>query len=848
MGDNPRGQGREDVRGVIMKTCRLKRLLKNTLGILFVAGLCLGLSCAPQALASSARTIRVGFPLQKGLAEIDDAGDYSGYTYEYLQEIAQYTGWEYEFVQVPGGIDESLTEMLRMLQAGEIDLLGAMVYSDTLAQEYDYPGSSYGMAYSVLWALEENTKINESNYRTLDPLRIAVLDMANSRIAALEQFCEMNQITYELIRCGTQEEQTAALKDGRADVLLDVDLNRQEGVRTIAKFAPQPYYFATTKGNSEIVNKLNFAILKINEADPYFAVNLYDKYFGGTRSILVLSDEEQAYISEAGTIPVAVSTADAPIQRLDEKTGDFCGISVDLLRLVAQRTGLAFSFEPAGAPASMRESLADGKIVMVAGMPYDYNVARDYGVALTRPYLETKIIMVLHKDLEVDDFSGLRIALVPELSGFNRYGSETVWRDTIEECMEAVERGEADYSYGDSYAVQYHFNRSAYRNLLLIPEANISEQICMGVSKQADVNLLTIINKVVNSISDADIQSIIYTNTVESTPVTFQDFIDSNPRAVILAVVVFALLLLGAMSLYFYLRVRTERALAFENLRYQQLCKLTGEHLFEYDYRKDCLTLSEESSKELGRPRVMRQYAKQLAERVAKGEEDLLPLYEWIVSGKDGMRDIRVRLPDGNFRWMRLITKNIGGAETRPDYVIGKMMNVQREREEREYLLRQAQSDSLTGIYNAATCRDLITKILAGNRKDDQGALFIIDIDCFKEVNDRFGHFAGDQVLMETAAVLRAVFRKEDVIGRLGGDEFLVFMRRTTSRKLVESKCEMLLERIHGIFPGEDGHPVSVSVGVALSNVGQSFDALYKEADGALYAVKKRGRDSCEIV
>ncbi|WP_368220660.1 GGDEF domain-containing protein, partial [Anaerotruncus rubiinfantis] len=118
----------------------------------------------------------------------------------------------------------------------------------------------------------------------------------------------------------------------------------------------------------------------------------------------------------------------------------------------------------------------------------------------------------------------------------------------------------------------------------------------------------------------------------------------------------------------------------------------------------------------------------------------------------------------------------------------------------------------------------------------------------FKEVNDRFGHFAGDQVLMETAAVLRAVFRKEDVIGRLGGDEFLVFMRRTTSRKLVESKCEMLLERIHGIFPGEDGHPVSVSVGVALSNVGQSFDALYKEADGALYAVKKRGRDSCEIV
>lgn len=74
---------------------------------------------------TAARVVRVAYPVQAGLTDFDEYGNYTGYTYEYLEEVAQYTGWEYEFVEVPGEIDESLSALLEMLQNGEVDLMGA---------------------------------------------------------------------------------------------------------------------------------------------------------------------------------------------------------------------------------------------------------------------------------------------------------------------------------------------------------------------------------------------------------------------------------------------------------------------------------------------------------------------------------------------------------------------------------------------------------------------------------------------------------------------------------------------------------------------------------------------------
>lgn len=201
------------------------------------------------------QVLRVGFPIQEGFTELDEQGEYSGYTYEYLQEIAQFTGWEYEFVQIPGDINDSLSQMLTMLAQGELDLLGGMVMDEGTAALYDFPGYSYGMAYSTLSVPQENTAVTESNYQSIPNPRIAVRKTAKQRNASLLQFCEANQINAELVYCGNGEEQADLLRDGRADLTLGVDVVHEPGMRIVAKFAPKPYYFATTKGNTDKIGR-----------------------------------------------------------------------------------------------------------------------------------------------------------------------------------------------------------------------------------------------------------------------------------------------------------------------------------------------------------------------------------------------------------------------------------------------------------------------------------------------------------------------------------------------------------------------------------------------------------------
>ena len=110
---------------------------------LFCALLCLSgpgaaLAAQPQATA----TVRVGFPILPGFSEKTADGEYTGYTYEYLQEIAKYTGWEYEFVEVEGDIDTSLTKLLDMLAAGEIDLMGGCSAASRPRRSTTFPSTA----------------------------------------------------------------------------------------------------------------------------------------------------------------------------------------------------------------------------------------------------------------------------------------------------------------------------------------------------------------------------------------------------------------------------------------------------------------------------------------------------------------------------------------------------------------------------------------------------------------------------------------------------------------------------------------------------------------------------------
>lgn len=167
----------------------------------------------------------------------------------------------------------------------------------------------------------------------------------------------------------------------------------------------------------------------------------------------------------------------------------------------------------------------------------------------------------------------------------------------------------------------------------------------------------------------------------------------------------------------------------------------------------------------------------------------------------------------------------------------------------------QAMTDPLTGVSNRRGLENRflhICKLLVRSRSDTQLALMAIDIDHFKQINDRFGHGAGDTVLVVVAALIQkhAAHRSSDIVARNGGDEFFVVLPHTTAQAATELAMRLCQVVSETRFPGVEGQ-VTLSCGVAttqLSSLPSSqpesiYQELMRRADQALYSAKRNGRN-----
>lgn len=160
-------------------------------------------------------------------------------------------------------------------------------------------------------------------------------------------------------------------------------------------------------------------------------------------------------------------------------------------------------------------------------------------------------------------------------------------------------------------------------------------------------------------------------------------------------------------------------------------------------------------------------------------------------------------------------------------------------------LIYRSQYDMLSGLYNRTTLKDKIDEYLLFEGRYGKHVLFMVDIDYFKAINDNLGHVFGDAVISEVADKIKSIFRDFDLLGRVGGDEFIVFMKDVPNIELASSKakkiCEILQENYtkNGIKYG-----ISASVGIAYyGEHGHNYYDLYNNADSALYKAKNLGRN-----
>lgn len=166
-----------------------------------------------------------------------------------------------------------------------------------------------------------------------------------------------------------------------------------------------------------------------------------------------------------------------------------------------------------------------------------------------------------------------------------------------------------------------------------------------------------------------------------------------------------------------------------------------------------------------------------------------------------------------------------------------------------EELKKMAENDPMTGIYNKKTTENLIIEKLSQNSGGKDGsidALIMLDLDDFKNINDLMGHLFGDAVISEVAAGIKETFRSSDIIGRIGGDEFIIYMKDIPNREIAERKTREACSIIRKMRSGEvKEFLISASAGIAFCpDHGKSFDQLYNKADIALYRAKDLGKDN----
>lgn len=176
----------------------------------------------------------------------------------------------------------------------------------------------------------------------------------------------------------------------------------------------------------------------------------------------------------------------------------------------------------------------------------------------------------------------------------------------------------------------------------------------------------------------------------------------------------------------------------------------------------------------------------------------------------------------------------------------GYLRNIDERKHAEHTLLYQSQHDGLTGTLNKHTLEASIDALLADSY-DPVGvhAFFIMDIDHFKAVNDSFGHAFGDMVISETARKLRGLFRDTDILGRIGGDEFVALMRHPGSEAAAVDRAEKIRATIRETYFRAGAELViSLSIGLAFcGRDGRNFATLYRHSDAALYQAKLLGRD-----
>ena len=505
---------------------------------------------------SKSKVVRVGW-YEDSYHITGQNGNRSGYGYEYEQAIAAYTGWKYEYVK------GDWSELLGMLQNGEIDLMSALSYTDERAETMLFSDQPMGEEKYYLYADLVNSNISASDLSTLNGKSIAMMEQS----VQTDQFCEWEKkynikTKHVYVDSIDQAKELFAKHEIQGVVSSETSIWVEDELSAIVTIGGSDIYYGISKERPELKEELDNAVRSMENDKPFYRDELYQQYIA-TQSVAVLTSDEQEWLRQHKSIRVGYMKNDTGFSTVDPKSGEVIGVINDYIDFAKNCFDQPLNFELVEFDSLEKQiqALRDNKIDMIFHVSQNPYYAEENELALSNTVLSIPIAAVTSLDA-FDESAENTVAIAKENAKFKWYISYNYpkWTiidcDSVKDAEKTVQDGKADCFIARTGQTLQYVNDKKLHSVFLTKTANSSFAVSKG-----NTELLSILNKTLKSMQTSKLSGAVSMYEDSTRKITMSDFIKDN-LVTVTVVFVSAFLIILAIIINLLKKARSAEAIA----------------------------------------------------------------------------------------------------------------------------------------------------------------------------------------------------------------------------------------------------------------------------------------------
>ncbi|MFR2122589.1 MAG: ATP-binding protein [Lachnospiraceae bacterium] len=499
-------------------------------------------------------------------------GERSGYGYEYEQAVAAYTGWKYEYVK------GEWSELLEMLQTGEIDMMGALSYTDERSKTMLFSELPMGEEKYYLYADLVHTDISAYDLSTLNGKRVGMLEQS-VQATQFYEWEEKHNINTQHVYVESFEEGKKMAENQELDCVISIETPQwiEFGMSAIATTGGSDIYYCINQKRTDLKEELDNAMRKMESDKPFYADELYKRYLSSVSSP-VLSSEESDWLKQHGDIRIGYLNQDSGISRFDAESSKLVGVINDYIVFAASCMGEhTLEFEVTGFDSleEQLQALKNDEIDMIFHVTQNPYAAEQNEIVLSNTVLALNMMAVTAKSY-FDENTENSVAIEKNniLLKWYIYYNYPTWKiveyDSCAAAEKAVRNRQTDCFIAEAGQLTRYIEDNKLHSVSLVEPGNMSFAVSQG-----NTILLSILNKTLKTMSSSMLTGALSMYESNAKKVTVIDFIKDNLLAVAVVLIsVFLIVLLIILNFLKKSRIAEAKAKKAANQSFELNQKL----------------------------------------------------------------------------------------------------------------------------------------------------------------------------------------------------------------------------------------------------------------------------------